>query len=361
MKALSVVALRLIAMGAALAMVVPPVIAASTQEILNYKGPDRQKMLEEGARKEGQLTIYSALTINQALRPLVEGFQKKYPYIKAEFWRGESRKIAQKVLAEQRAKALVAGIIEGSGLAEIMSAAKAVETFTTPALNNIPEIYHDPAREWVPSRISYFGIAYNTKLIPPGTQPKTYEELADPKWQGKLAWRADSESGSQGFVTAMRLAMGEAKAEAFLKKLSTQKIVNFTGSARTLVNRTIEGEYPVAINIFMHHPVISAGQGAPVASHPLEPVPSLIGTMQIPKGVKQPHAAMLFVDFYLSAEGQTIMQKAQYFPVHKDVGPVKELEQVVPRLTGKKEIFVSPENLFKNRSSSDALIAKYFK
>lgn len=334
--------------------------AASLQEILNYNGADRQKVLEEGAKKEGQLTIYSALTINQALRPLVEGFQQRYPYVKTEFWRGDSRKIAQKVLAELRANALVAGVLEGSGLAEIMSAAKAVEKFTTPAIENVPQKYRDPSNEWVPSRISYFGMAYNTKHIPPGTQPKTYEDLLDPKWKGKMAWRAGSESGALLFITAMRLTMGDAKAEDYFKKLSAQKIVNFDGSARTLVNRTIEGEYPISISVFSHHPVISALQGAPVDVEQMEPVPSLNGTMMVPKGVKQPHAAMLFVDYYLSKEGQEVLKKAGYFPVHKDVKPKEELAKLVPGDTGKEEIFVGPETLFKNRKSSEAINRKYF-
>ncbi len=335
--------------------------AQSVQKILNYSGADRQKVLEAGAKKEGKLTVYSALTINQALRPLVEGFQKKYPYIKTEYWRGSSRKIAQKVLAEQRANALVAGVIEGSGLAKIMSKAKGVLKFKTPAIDNIPKQYRDPANEWVPSRISYFGAAYNTKLIPVGSQPKTYQDLLDPKWKGKIAWRAGSESGALLFITALRISMGEAKAEDYFKKLAGQKIVNFRGSARTLVNRTVEGEYPITINIFLHHPIISAKKGAPVGAQPMSPVPSLNGTMMIPKGVKQPHAAMLFVDYYLSEAGQKVLRKARYFPVHKSVGPRTELEPVVPSKSGNKELFVSPDTLFKNRKPSEAIYKKYFR
>ena len=349
-----------VAISAIFAFGALPASAASVSEILNSKGADRQKMLEAGAKKEGKLTFYSALTINQALRPLVEGFQKKYPYIKTDYWRGSSRKIAQKVLAEQRAGALVAGVIEGSGLAKIMSSAKGIEKFSTPAIANVPEKYRDPANEWVPSRISYFGAAFNTKLLKDGSQPKTYQDLLDPKWKGKIAWRAGSESGALLFITAIRLTMGEAKAEDYFKKLAAQKVINFSGSARTLVNRTVEGEYPVSVNIFLHHPVISAKKGAPVAPQPMEPVPSLNGTMMIPKGVKEPHAAMLFVDYYLSEEGQKVLQKARYFPVHKNVGPRKELAPIVPGLSGKKELFVSPDTLFKNRKASEAIFRKYF-
>jgi iron(III) transport system substrate-binding protein len=337
------------------------VSAATVQEILTYRGADRQAMLEAGAKKEGSLNLYSALTINQALRPLAEGFRKKYPYLKVEFWRAESRKIAQKSLAEIRAKTMVGDVLEGSGLAEIMVKAKAIEKFHTPAIDAIAPEYRDKESQWVPSRFSYFGVAYNTRLIPPGSQPKTYEDLLDPKWKGKIAWRAESESGALLMVTTLRLSMGDAKADAYFRKLKDQGIIGFTGSARTLVNRVIEGEYPIAVNIFMHHATISAQKGAPVAPQSLEPVPSINGTMMIPKGVARPHAAMLFVDYYLSKEGQEVLKKARYFPVRGDVKPRKELEPLVPKVTGVKEMFISPEVLFDNRKTSEALYRKYFR
>ena len=65
---------------------------------------------------------------------------------------------------------------------------------------------------------------------------------------------------------------------AYFKKLAEQKIINFaSGSARTLVDRVIAGEYPIAINIYAHHPLISAGKGAPVNSQLMDPVPSAAG------------------------------------------------------------------------------------
>lgn len=335
--------------------------ALTEQEILNYKGSDREKVLLEGARKEGQLTIYSGLTINQALRPLAEGFQKKYPGVKTEFWRGSSRKVVQKVLAEARSRNLVGDVLEGSGLAESMVKAKAVAKFWTPMLAHIDPAFHDKENQWVPSRFSYFGMAYNTRLIPTGTQPKTYEDLLDPKWKGKLAWRVGSETGAELLITVLRRAWGDDKADNFFKGLKDQGIIGFSGSARTLVNRVVEGEYPIAINIFMHHATISQEKGAPVAPMALEPVPSVNGTLMIPKGVKHPYAAMLFVDYYLSKEGQEVLRKARYFPVRKDVKPRKELEPLVPALSGAKEMFISPETMFDERKKTQAIYNKYFR
>ncbi len=70
---------------------VAPVNAQSADSILVYQGPDREKRLLEGARKEGQVVIYSAMIVNQALRPLVDSFNRKYPGVRASYWRGDSR------------------------------------------------------------------------------------------------------------------------------------------------------------------------------------------------------------------------------------------------------------------------------
>ena len=195
----------------------------------------------------------------------------------------------------------------------------------------------------------------------PGTQPKTFKDLLDPKWKGKLAWRANSPTGDIGFVTNVLITMGDQKGEAYLKKLGRQKVVNFNGSIRTLLNRVIEGEYPVAITIYLHHAVISAGKGAPVAPQFLKPVASFSGTVMIPKGVKHPYAAMLFTDFYLSEEGQKVLKKARYFPANPNVKPQKSLQKVSPILSGVKANFIDPETMYKYDGKARAIIKKYFR
>ena len=67
-----------------------PALAQSGDDILNYKGADRAQKLEEGAKKEGQVVFYSAMIVNQALRPLADGFMKKYPSVKLTYWRGDT-------------------------------------------------------------------------------------------------------------------------------------------------------------------------------------------------------------------------------------------------------------------------------
>src|SRR4249919_3918643 len=74
---------------------------------LLYTGPDREQKLIEGARQEGEVMLYSALIANQAIRPIVDAFQKRYPFIKVNYWRAESAGIFTKLSAVIRAGKVV--------------------------------------------------------------------------------------------------------------------------------------------------------------------------------------------------------------------------------------------------------------
>jgi iron(III) transport system substrate-binding protein len=334
---------------------------ASAQDILLNHSADRDKTIMDGARNEGQVVFYSAMIVNQALRPLADAFMKKYPFVKMTFWRGDTEEIVDKLAAEERAHNVVADVVEGTGVGDLAVGAGLTQPYTTPMVEELPDRYRDPQNRWTYTRISYFGAAYNTTLVPPGTQPKSYDDLLDPRWSGKLAWRVGTASGTPLFITAIRLARGEEKADAYFRKLAQQKMINFgSGSARTLVDRVIAGEFPIALNIFAHHPLISKAKGAPVDSQLMDPVPSTAGTMVIPKGVRHPYAAMLLADFVLSKEGQQILAGADYFPVRPDVSPRAGLASVIPQRAGVPELFLDPDKLNRYTESSEKIFEKLF-
>jgi ABC-type Fe3+ transport system substrate-binding protein len=346
----------------ALAVVSGTARAQSPAEILLYKGPDREQKLIEGAKKEGQVVIYGALIQNQAMRPIADGFSKKYPFIKMTTWRADSEAIVQKAAAEVRANNVVADVIEGTGAGEEAVEANIVLPYYAPAVDRFPQAYRDPNGLWAPTRLSYYSIAYNTKLVPPEKFPRTYEDLLAPQWKGKIAWRIGSSTGTPLFITNLRLAWGEEKARAYFERLKDQKIINFgAGSARTLVDRVIAGEYAIALNIFAHHPLISRAKGAPVNSQLMDPVASTAATMSVVKGLHHPNAAMLLTDYILSKEGQGILASAEYFPVDPDVPPLATLAPIVPRTAGMPENFVGPDKLIKYTDSSEEIFQKLFR
>jgi len=268
----------------------------------------------------------------------------------------------QKVSAEVRANNVVADVIEGTGVGEEAVQANVIEPYYTPAVAKFPENERDPNNLWAPTRLSYYSIAYNTRLVPADKVPKSYEDLLDPQWKGKIAWRIGSSTGTPLFITNLRLAWGEEKARAYFDKLKDQKIVNFgAGSARTLVDRVIAGEYAIALNIFAHHPLISKAKGAPVNSQLMDPVATTAATMGIVKGAHHPYAALLLVDFLLSKEGQQILANAEYFPVDPEVAPLPSLASIVPKVAGVPENFVGPDKLIKYTDSSEEIFQKLFR
>ena len=330
--------------------------------ILTYAGPERTDRLIEGAKKEGELTYYSAMIVNQALRPLTAAFQAKYPFIKISYWRADSEKIETKISAEIRANNPVGDVIEGTGIGELAVRAGLAQPIVSPELSVVPERFRDPNRLWVPTRMSYFAMAYNTRIIAAGTQPKTYDDLLDETWRGKMAWPLLSAIGAPLFVTNLRLAWSDEKAMAYLRRLRAQNIVNFgAGNPRTLVDRVIAGEYPIALQIFAHHPLISAAKGAPVTTQLVAPVASSAGTLVIPKGSRHPYSAALLMDFLLSKEGQRILAAAEYLPVRPDVEPLAQIAAIVPSRAGIAENFISPEKLNTYTESSAKIVEDLFR
>ena len=194
--------IRFAAFVAAIVFAAPGIGTARAQNILLSHAPDRDKAILDGARKEGQVVFYSAMIVNQALRPLADAFMKKYPFIKMTFWRGDTEEIIDKLGAEERAHNVVADVAEGTGVGDLAVGAGLTQPYFTPLVAELPERYRDPQNRWTYTRISYFSVAYNTRLVPPGTQPKSYDDLLDPRWRGKLAWRVNTASGTPLFITA---------------------------------------------------------------------------------------------------------------------------------------------------------------
>ncbi len=348
--------------GLLLSGVMATAAQAAGEDILTYKGPDRDQRVLEGARKEGQVVIYTGLVVNVALRPMVDAFQAKYPGVKMNFWRGESEAIAAKISAEQRANNMVGDVVEGTGVGELALAANIIQPFHTPMREFLPKTLQDPQNLTAPTRVSYFAMAYNTKLVPADKVPQRYEDLLDPMWKGKISWRIESASGTALFLTNLRIAWGEERALDYFKKLSGQKIINFgSGSARTLVDRVMAGEYPLALNVFAHFPVISAAQGAPVNSKLLDPVPSTASTISIVKGAKHPHASLLLIDFMLGKDGQEVFSKAGLFPARPDVAPSPVVAAVDPNVAKVPVNFILGETVDKYEKRSDEIYQELFR
>jgi ABC-type Fe3+ transport system substrate-binding protein len=336
-----------------------PAETLTVEQIATLSGPDRDHILQEGARTEGKVVLYSGMIVDQALRPLVAAFQTKYPFVKLDFWREDSTQILQKVLAERRANAQQVDVLEWGGGVPTAIRAGLIQPFRSPTLSAYPAEDVDPKGNYAATRFDYYGTAFNTKLVSDDAVPKNYEDLLDSKWRDKISWPI-AEQGSLEFIMHVMMFMGDEKGEAYLQKLSTQRLVAFTGSARALVDRVGQGEVPLAIQIYAHHPLISKAKGAPLDVQMMDPVAVDFSAIQLVKGAPHPYGAMLLIDFILSEDGQRVLQKADYLPANPAISPSESLRKIVPRLSGHTENVISPEAYFSHRDQAVALYEKYF-
>ncbi len=276
--------------------------------------------LIDAARKEGSVVWYSTLIVNQIVRPMVAGFEAKYPGIKVEYSRAASSDVALKIVNEARARRVQSDIFDGSNTVFLLRDPRLVMSYTPKAVDSWPAELKSKDGTWTALNIFYWTSAYNTNLVKPEDVPKTYQDLLDPKWKGKIAWTYDlTPGGPPGFVYNILSTMGEEKGTAYLRTFAEQQPVTIPGAQRVVLDHVISGEYPLCVMILNYHAAISMRAGAPVQWLKLEPVLQTMGLVSITGGAPHPNAAKLMVEFMLSKEGQKILADNDYIPAHPDV------------------------------------------
>jgi ABC-type Fe3+ transport system substrate-binding protein len=333
--------------------------ARTVADIAQLASPDRQRILEDGAKAEGEVLLYTSLVVQQAVEPIKAGFERKYPFLKLAFVRANSAQLVQRVMAENRARANKSDVvIAGAGPA--LAQTGFAQPFASPALAAYPKDHIGPNNVYAPTRFSYQGIGFNTRLVKPNEAPQTYQDLLDPKWRGKMVWSNSQDTGAPFFITEVRQFMGEDKALDYLKRLGRQKIAVQSASIRSVLDQVIAGEYAIGISMALHHIAISQSKGAPVGGTAPDPVMARAEYIALIKAAPHPYAAMLLVDFVLSEEGQRILANAQYFPAHPGVPPLPAMRAYIPRNMGKAESIVDDDVLDRERARSTELFRQLF-
>ena len=286
-------------------------------ELAVYNGPDREQLLIAGAKKEGKVVWYTALA-GGSYRDLARAFETKYA-VPVEAYRGTSRDLIAKVLAETQAKKYLMDVAESSPpLLMLMRAMKRLVPFYVPHLAKFAAEAKEEAGKgtvyWATDRESYMGFAYNKDKLPATAVPKNYDGLLNPALKGKMAF-VTTDTGSRTVGAMLR-----AKGEEFLKRLRTQELTMHSVSAQALNDMIISGEVEASPTIFRNHALVAAAKGAPVAWLPMEIVPASAGSAGLSSQAPHPHAAVLFIDFLFSPDGQKILESYDYGSAVKEYG-----------------------------------------
>jgi iron(III) transport system substrate-binding protein len=283
-------------------------LSARNRELYLYKGADRDGRLLDGARKEGQLSLYTSLNTKDS-GPITDAFEKKTG-VKVLLWRSSSEKVLQRGVTEARAGRFSCDVFETNGPEmEALSREKLLAEFYCPHFKDLPPASFPKHRLWVADRFNFFTIGYNTNLIKPDEVPTSYEDLLHPRYAGKLGIEA---SDTDWFAAVVK-HMGEAKGLAFFRKLAAAKPQIRSG--HTLLGELVSsGEVPIAATIYNHNIERLAVKGAPVKWKALNPTfgrPNAVGV--VPRA-PHPHAALLFADFLLSPQGQELIKERNRVP-----------------------------------------------
>jgi iron(III) transport system substrate-binding protein len=276
--------------------------------IVQYDKPDRERFLLEGAKKEGEVSVYTSL-ISEDLTALTAAFEKKYG-VKVKGWRASSEKVLQRTITEARANRFEADVVETNGPElEAIGREKLLQPLKSPHLKDLMPQAVRPHGEWVGTRINMFVQSYNTKLVKKDEVPKTYADLANPRWKGRLGIEAEDEDW---FAMVVR-ELGEEKGLATFRDIAKNGFSVRKGHT-LLAGLVASGEIAFALTTYSHGAEKMKQKGAPVEWFAISPAIGRANGVAIVRRPTHPHGAALFADFLLSPEGQAILEKGGYVP-----------------------------------------------
>ena len=306
----------LLAMGVTVSIGMQAAVAQSAnphEAIFMNKAADRDAWLLERAKKEGSLTLYTSLSPTES-GPLMAEFEKKYG-IKVTVWRGLSDGVVQRVVNEARAKRHVVDVIETNGPEmEMLAREKVLSEFHSPHIADLPQGMIPKHRLWMPDRVNFFVVAFNTQKVKREDLPKHYEGFTEPKWKGRIAIESTDAEWMGGLVNAL----GEQRGMTFFKKLAEQKPDVRKGHI-LLAQMVAAGETDVGLTIYNANAQSLKQRGAPIDWAPIEPTLARPQGVGVARMAAHPHAAALFADFILSPDAQALLNSMGRPPANQKV------------------------------------------
>src|SRR4030095_15200639 len=257
----------------------------ASAQIVQAERADREQFLAQGAKKEGEVVVYTSL-ISEDLTALSEAFEKKYG-VKVKGWRAGSEKVLQRALTEARANRHDADVIETNGPElESLYREKILQPFKSPHTKDLMPQAVRPHGQWVGTRINMFVHSYNTKLVSREELPRTYADLANTRWKGPLGIEAEDEDW-------FAMVVGELGEEQGLRTF--REIAKNGFSVRKghtlLAGLVASGEVAFALTTYSHGAEKMKQKGAPVDWYAITPAIGRANGVAIMRKPAHPHAA----------------------------------------------------------------------
>jgi iron(III) transport system substrate-binding protein len=293
-----------------------PAQTRTLADIASDAAPDRVQKLAAGAKKEGTLSLYTS-RVAPDTTPLTDAFTKKYG-IPVQVWRASNQDIIQRAVAESRAGRCPADVISsGTPALEPLYREQLLQPVKSPTTSELMPQALRPHGAWVGISVNVISGAYNTDLVKPQDVPKSYDDLKNPRWKGRLTVEAEDVD----WFAALIEKLGEEKGVALFRDIVRTNGVSTRTGHTLIANMVAAGEVPLAITVYSYKPEQLARDGAPVRALYLPPLVALATGVSVTRCAPHPNAAVLFYEFMLR-DGQEVLAKRDIIPTNLKVRPL---------------------------------------
>ena len=287
--------------------------AKSASAIAQYQGADRARRVLQGAKKEGELRVYTSAPADD-YAVFSAAFEKKYG-VKVRVWRASSEKVQQRGVTEARAGRFDVDIFDTNGPEmESLHREKILQEVKSPYLADLIPQAIMPHREWVGTRLNIFALAYNTRLVKKDELPKRWEDLLDPRWKGRLGIEAADEDWFAGVVGQL----GEQRGLKLFRDIAARNGFSVRKGHTLLTQLVAAGEVPLALTVYNYKAEQLKQKGAPIDWFVIPPAIARPNGIGMARRAPHPNAAVLFYDFMIS-DAQFLLLERDFVPTSRKI------------------------------------------
>jgi iron(III) transport system substrate-binding protein len=267
------------------------------------------------SQHEGALTLYTTIA-EKDLPTLIQPFESKYG-IKVTVWRAGTDRVLQRTTAEAAAGRHDVDVIHfGSPEMEALAREQILLPIDVPIHADLQPGSVPGHKQWAATLLSVWVQAYNTKLLSREELPRSYSDLLDAKWKGKLGIEAKDQDW---FASVVDVMGGGDNGLGFFRELGARNGVSVRLGHTLLNNMVISGEVPVALTVYNYMPEQAKKKGAPIDWFALQPAIARSNAVGVARRAPHPKAALLFYNYLLSEEAQQSFVNMDYVPSNTKV------------------------------------------
>ncbi len=309
----------------------------------------------EAAKREGKVVWYTSLAL-PSTEKIVKMFETAYPGIKVEAHRTGSERVLQRVMQELQANIKNADVVHTSdaGHFVLLKEKNLLMKYTPVGVEKFPPGFKDKDGYFYGLRATLSVIAYNPKIISAAEAPKTWKDLLDPKWRGKLV---TAHPGYSGIIATHVLALVNMSGWDYFKQLAQNRPM-IVQSANDPAQTVASGERPVAVNGSEYFFYQTKKRGNPIEMvYPKEGVPLVVSPTAILSFAPHPNAAKLFTDFLFTKDTQQVLADSEgLYTGHPEV----KYPADKPKLSDLKLLTADPEELEKRNEELKQRFVEFF-